>query len=318
MHARWLAIMLLFAASIGMPREVLAVTCTATMSNVVFGNVNPLSSQTDTTATLNYTCDNTASSTRYVRVCFSIGDGMQGGALANPRRMLDGASNPLAFQLYQNASRTTVWGSSFFGVNTPVEVGLSIARRSLVSGTWTLHGRVNAGQSTALPGAYQDQFIGNHTAITINESSSSIPGSCSLANNGITFSFTASATVVRQCAVNATGLNFGNAGPLLGNTDSTSTVAVQCANGTAYQVGLDNGQHAIGNARRMNGPGGMVGYELYRNSARSLRWGATPGNTVLGSGTGGTQNFTVYGRVPSQTTPAAGVYTDTIVVTVTY
>ena len=317
MHARWLAIVLLFAAGIGMPREALAVTCTATMSSLVFGNVNPLSSQTDATADLDYTCNNTANSTRHVRVCFSIGDGVQGGAQANPRRMLDGSGNPLWFQLYQNGSYTTVWGSSFFGVNTPVEVGRSIGRRGSISGTVRLFGRVNAGQLSAVPGVYQDQFIGNHTAITINESNSSVPGSCSLDIEG-SFQFTASATVVRQCAVNASGMNFGNAGPLLGNTDSTSTVAVQCANGTAYQVGLDNGQHATGNARRMSGPGGMVGYELYRNSARNLRWGATPGNTVLGSGTGGTQNFTVYGRVPSQTTPPAGVYTDTIVVTVTY
>ena len=34
------------------------VNCSATMTNAMFGNVNPLSSQTDTTATLNYTCTN--------------------------------------------------------------------------------------------------------------------------------------------------------------------------------------------------------------------------------------------------------------------
>jgi spore coat protein U-like protein len=39
----------------------------------------------------------------------------------------------------------------------------------------------------------------------------------------------------------------------------------------------------------------------------------------LGTGTGATQPaVTVYGRVPPQTTPAIGTYTDTVVVTVTY
>ena len=48
-------------------------------------------------------------------------------------------------------------------------------------------------------------------------------------------------------------------------------------------------------------------------------WGNTVGtNTIAGTGSGGSQSYTVYGRVPPQTTPAAATYTDTITVTVTY
>ena len=39
---------------------------------------------------------------------------------------------------------------------------------------------------------------------------------------------------------------------------------------------------------------------------------------VGATGSGVSQSFTVYGRVPAQSTPAAGSYTDTIKVTVTY
>ncbi|WP_280527698.1 spore coat protein U domain-containing protein [Ciceribacter thiooxidans] len=39
---------------------------------------------------------------------------------------------------------------------------------------------------------------------------------------------------------------------------------------------------------------------------------------MTGTGTGLTENVSVYGRVPAQSTPAPGTYTDTIVVTVTY
>jgi spore coat protein U-like protein len=39
---------------------------------------------------------------------------------------------------------------------------------------------------------------------------------------------------------------------------------------------------------------------------------------VSGTGIGSSQNYTVYGRVQAQTTPAPGTYTDTITVTVTY
>jgi spore coat protein U-like protein len=107
-------------------------------------------------------------------------------------------------------------------------------------------------------------------------------------------------------------------GLLLANTDGTSTVTVQCASGAAYQVGLDNGQHASGTTRRMQGPGGLVTYELYRNTTRTQRWGSTINtDTVSGTGNGANQTLTVYGRVPNQTTPSAGIYNDTITVTVT-
>ena len=295
-----------------------SITCSATMTNAVFGNVNPLSSQTDTTATLNYTCNNSATGSRSATVCFSIGDGVQGGGNANPRRMQNGGGNPLLFQLYQDSTRTTVWGSTFFGVNTPVMVNMTIAGRGTRTGAATMYGRVISGQTTAVPGAYQDQFTGGHTALTVNENTSSPPGSCSTSILSA-FPFTATATVVSQCAVSATSLDFGTVGLLLANTDGTSTLAVQCANGIAYQVGLSNGLNASGTTRRMSGPGGLVTYELYRNSTRTQRWGNTLNtDTVIGTGNGNSQSLTVYGRVPSQTTPSAGTYNDTITVTVTY
>lgn len=294
------------------------ITCSATMTNVAFASVNPLSSQTDANATLNYSCTNSANSTRFATVCFSIGDGVQGGGNANPRRMQDGSGNPLYFQLFQNASRTTVWGSTFFGINTPVEVDLSIARRATVTGSATMYGRVVNGQTTAIPGAYQDQFSGNHTALTINEGNSSPPGNCSTSILS-QFPFGVTANVSSQCSVSASTLDFGTVGLLTANTDNTSALTVQCANGVAYQVGLDNGQHATGTTRRLQGPGGFVTYELYRNTTRTQRWGSTlNSDTVAGSGNGSNQGLTVYGRVPGQTTPSAGTYNDTITVTVTY
>jgi spore coat protein U-like protein len=317
---RFLFALLFFAGIAVAPHAVRAqnISCTATMTNVSFGNVNPLSSQTDANATLNYNCTNGANSTRFATVCFSIGDGAQGAGNSNPRLMQDGAGDDLFFQLFQNAAHTTVWGSSFFGVNTPVQVNVTIAHQSSTQGSATMYGRVVNGQTTARPGAYQDQFTGNHTAITINESGTSPPGSCSTSILA-QFPFNATATVTSQCAVSASTLDFGAVGLLLANTDGTSTVTVQCASGVAYQVGLDNGQHATGTTRRMQGPGGLVTYELYRNTTRTQRWGSTLNtDTVTGSGNGSNQSLTVYGRVPNQTTPSAGTYNDTITVTVTY
>lgn len=316
-----LSVLLLVAAAVSVPRaaDAQSISCSATMTNIAFGNVNPLASQTDANATLNYTCTNSnLLSARYATVCFSIGDGAQGAGNSNPRLMQDGAGDDLYFQLWQNAAHSIVWGSSFFGVNTPVQVDITVPHHSSISGSATMYGRVVNGQTTAIPGAYQDQFSGSHTAVTINESGTSPPGSCSTSILS-QFPFGVTATVTSQCSVSATTLDFGTVGLLLANTDLTSSVTLQCANGVAWQVGLDNGQHASGTTRRMSGPGGLVTYELYRNGGRTQRWGNTiNSDTVVGTGSGGSQSLTVYGRVPSQTTPSAGTYNDTITVTVTY
>jgi spore coat protein U-like protein len=58
---------------------------------------------------------------------------------------------------------------------------------------------------------------------------------------------------------------------------------------------------------------------LYRDAARSLPFGNTIGtNTLSGVGSDQTQSVPVYGRVPPQTTPTPGTYTDTVVATITY
>lgn len=302
-----------------------SVSCTASMSNVAFGTVNPLSSLTTANATLNYTCTNSATSTRYATVCFSIGDGAQGAGQTNPREMQDAGGDVLQFQLYQNASYSTVWGSTFFGVfNTPYMVNLTIPRRTggtngSVSGSATMYGRVNAGQTAAVPGNYQDSFAGGHTALTINEATGSPPGSCDTTIDS-NFGFTVTATVAKQCSVTATPLDFGTVGLLLANTLGTSTIGVQCSSGSAWNVGLDKGSNGASiTTRKMASGANLVGYQLYSNAARTTVWGDTVGsNTVAGTGNGNVQNLTVYGSVPAQTTPAAGTYNDTITVTVTY
>ncbi|MFZ1097368.1 MAG: spore coat U domain-containing protein [Xanthobacteraceae bacterium] len=137
-----------------------------------------------------------------------------------------------------------------------------------------------------------------------------------------TSTFTVQMTVTSSCVINsASTLNFGNQGVLVANVDNTSTLQVQCTNTTPYNIGLDagTGTGATVAARKMTNGANTITYSLYSDSGRTTVWGNTVGtNTVSATGTGASQSYTVYGRVPSQTTPAAATYTDTITVTVTY
>ena len=65
----------------------------------------------------------------------------------------------------------------------------------------------------------------------------------------------------------------------------------------------------------------LLSYNLYTDSARTSVWGDGTGstNTIGGTGTGGSQAVTVYGRVSlGQTGVPAGSYADTVAVTITY
>ncbi len=136
-----------------------------------------------------------------------------------------------------------------------------------------------------------------------------------------TGSFQVQINIQANCIVaSASDLNFGNAGVLSANIDSTSTISVQCTTTTPYTIGFNQGVNGGSvTTRQMAGAGGLINYALFRDAGRTLNWGSTAGSdTLAGVGNGAVQNYTVYGRVPAQTTPAPALYTDTITVTVTY
>ena len=137
-----------------------------------------------------------------------------------------------------------------------------------------------------------------------------------------TTTFTSQITIAAACAINsASTLNFGTQGMLAANVDQTSTIQVVCTNTTPFTIGLDagTGSGATVATRKLTSGGNTVNYALYTDAAHTTIWGNTVStDTVAGTGAGSAQNFTVYGRVPPQTAPAPGNYSDTITVTVMY
>ncbi len=129
-------------------------------------------------------------------------------------------------------------------------------------------------------------------------------------------------TIQADCEITSTQtLDFGTVGVLTSNIDEQANIEVTCTPGTDYDVGLDEGtgDGATITVRRMTGAGATIDYGLFQDTGRSVNWGNTPPtDTVSDTGTGSVVTHTVYGRVPPQTTPATGVYNDTITVTVTF
>lgn len=138
-----------------------------------------------------------------------------------------------------------------------------------------------------------------------------------------TSTFTVGATVLSSCIVVALPLVFGSFDPTgAGTQDATNNITVTCTSGTSYNVKLNKGANgtSVTNRKMLSTIGAdTINYQLFRDTGRTQNWGETVGSdTLAGSATGLPQIVTVYGRLPSGQTSPAGLYTDTINVTVTY
>ena len=231
--------------------------------------------------------------------------------------MLSGTGS-LDYQLYTDSGRSDVWGSYFWPYSAQAP-GLQLALGTLGTGSAiaTIHGSVFAGQGAVLPGSYLSTFASSHVEFRYRYAGSL---NC---NSGVGTiarpSFNVTAIVPADCRVAAENVDFGVQSGLGSNLDGIGRVSVTCTPGTAYAVGLNNGLAGTDPAsRRMTRADQYVIYGLYKDAARSQPWGNSGAEQTTGAGTGTPQSVTVYGRVPPQATPSPGVYTDTVIVTVTY
>jgi len=286
------------------------------MTSINFGSVNVLSgAAVGTTGTATITCSGASKNTSYV-FCTNITSGTN--ASGNQRRMASG-SNVVNFDLYKNSADTTEWGNytnNYLGGGD--QASFTSSSSGTISGTITVYAVLDGSQQTAIPGSYSETMAGSSS----NELQyGSTTGTCPTGSSTSQYSFTVSATLVTGCNVSATNLNFGSIGTLTSAVNGTSAVTASCTSTTPYNIGLNagTGSGATVTNRLMTSGTATLGYALYSNAAMTTIWGNTVGtNTVAATGSGAAQNYTVYGQVPPQTTPAPATYTDTITVTVNY
>lgn len=290
------------------------VSCSYATSPVLdFGSTVGLPTpQIDVTATVSVTCSSLISVNH--RVCLSISQG-SGGISIDDRRMAAG-SRFVQYQLYSNASRTSVWGE--MGGSSPphsVDFPLLIGQRTVQV---PIYGRVFSGQVGKAVATYQSDLTiiaRRQDYVLFAPSCQNVSGGTStLPNLPVRFD------VATSCGVSASPLSFGTVSSIGGNT-ATSNLSVTCTLDGAYSIALDGGEVSGDvDARRMRlntGPS-TIDYQLYRDAAHTLPWGNLPGTTAGGTGSGLPQSIPVFGLIPPQAPGPPGTYQDVITVTVTF
>lgn len=311
--------------------------CTATMSDISFTSVSPVpGADYYANGSGSVTCNWTVLSPTppflllfpNVVVCVNAGLGSNATG-SNPRALGNGALR-LNYNLYRDNTyaAASIWGSPALAA-TPTPITLTGTAPLLTGGSitrnFTVYGKIAA---AALSGV---ATVGNADTVY----SSSFAGAASIAyafynlvqpacttGGSATFTFQAQATVVNNCLISAGNLAFGNSSLLNSAKRSTAALSVQCTNNNAYRIAL-NGGTVSGNvaARRMRKVAGAetISYEISASLDGAI-WGDGTGgtSTLSGTGTGAAQTITLYGRVPAQSTPSPGDYSDTVTATIVF
>lgn len=317
-----------------MPGKSWAQNCVGNSFGIDFGTVSSASS-TDGAGTLGYQCQGNGNLPRtYFKVCFLMSGGSSptGTEGVNPRRMSNYNGSFINYNLYSNAARTNLIGPPPTGGGYPAFTWeLETTDWSNPTREMSIYGRVSAIPAGTPAGGYQVQ--GGNLVLQYAWSNTAMPFDCFQTTGGggaraVPVGYSGSrANVSNSCTIALSrpqDLDFGSHGSIPTPINSSTAISLSCPSNLNWKIGLSNGVNASGTQRRMKNPGGnFINYELYRNSARTQRWGNDiTGGTDTASGSGSTQVnptvLTVYGRVPAQASVAPGSYVDTVTVTLTY
>lgn len=298
------------------------ITCTqGSVGTLAFGMVDPLSSQTSTSATLNYECKGSESNAS-ARVCFTFGPLES----TNTYREILGPDNSvMAFHLFSDPGLSHTITST-----SPLQVTFTTENNVEMSRSITVHAQTLANQTSLFPGSYS---FANQVFMTVNSvEGNNPPANCVTPVDGETsstykFTYASSASVNPHCSVTTTGsLDLGRVSASTTSTSgfSADLINVTCTNTTSYNIGLTPSNLDKNGAGVMSGTDDTfkLPYQLYLNSTGTT-WGnngnsyASLTNGVKGTGDGTAQLHTVYVTVPN-TDVKPDNYSDTVTIHVNY
>ncbi|MQG92852.1 spore coat U domain-containing protein [Pseudomonas sp. MN1F] len=135
-------------------------------------------------------------------------------------------------------------------------------------------------------------------------------------------------TVSNDCQITTPSISFGSAPVVAGFGTVSQSVSLSCTKGSAYTVGLNDGENVSGGRRRMKSTAGnYLDYDIFK-SAGTVRWGSltsarrasSDADVNPGNGTGtGSQVFNYNAKVyTDQATPPAASYVDNVILDVAF
>ncbi|WP_176507482.1 MULTISPECIES: Csu type fimbrial protein [Pseudomonas] len=143
-----------------------------------------------------------------------------------------------------------------------------------------------------------------------------------------TQTMTVNLTVSNDCQITTPSISFGSAPVVAGFGTVSQSVSLSCTKGSAYTVGLNDGENVSGGRRRMkSSAGNYLAYDIFK-SAGTVRWGSlttarrasSDADVNPGNGTGtGSQLFNYNAKVyTDQATPPAASYIDNVILDVQF
>ncbi|MDB5896183.1 MAG: hypothetical protein JWQ88_3714 [Rhodoferax sp.] len=232
---------------------------------------------------------------------------------------LKSGANAIPYQVFSNAGMTTTYAGGAIVVNL---IGANVI--SLINGAG---GQVPVYISTT-PGAnipagtYTDTLQVTWTAANICEGLVNVLGLClGTLNNATTVSsLVVTLTVSNDCLITAPSVSFGSAPLVSGFPTVSQSISLLCSRSLTYTVGLGNGTAPLNGRRQMGNGANRLAYDLYK--ADNTVWGNLA--IARASGPAAADGVTVQ-TIPytarvyqNQGTPAVGVYTDSVVVDVSF
>ncbi|HGA2315831.1 TPA: spore coat protein U domain-containing protein [Pseudomonas putida] len=135
-------------------------------------------------------------------------------------------------------------------------------------------------------------------------------------------------TVTNDCQITTPNISFASAPVVAGFGTVSQSVTLSCTKGSAYTVGLSDGENVSGGRRRMkSAAGNYLAYDIFK-SASTVRWGSlttarrssSDADVNPGNGTGtGSQLFNYNAKVyTDQATPPAASYLDNVILDVQF
>lgn len=286
-----------------------AVACFASLSNIIFGEVylrDELAQQT--IGDLAISCTGGTGGGE-VRACLILGQG-SGGGTVSARYMRRADNEPLAYQLFSGGHGGTPWDT--------VEFAVSLDAQGAGQAAAAVYAEVFSSGTDVKGGSYNSSFFGGSAALLRYGE-----GSCDAGGSSQPDAFQVSASVTPSCTITVGSMDFGDISNQLASGAAASTnLTVTCTDNVPYAVTLGRGTGpdvADPQFRQLSDGLATIAYGLYRDAGGTYPWGWTFGHDDLtGTGSGSSQNFTVYGRVHGGQQAATGNYADSVVVTVQY